>query len=293
MPRAITTLLPNDLLARIERLRINAAQRFTNRSQGEHVSRRGGHSLEFKDYRDYVPGDDVRFVDWNLMARLNRPYLKLYHEEEEQHIVLLVDASASMAEGGKLELALELAAALGVVGLIGGERIGVHVFHGALRSLRSCRGRHSMRALFAFLEAAEAGGRTPLETGIEAMLKVHRGRGVLVILSDFLTAGDLRRALNAVVSRGLEIFALQILAPAEHDPELAGDVRLVDCETGQVLDVSASRVLLEMYQEHRAAHQLELEVLCQQRGGRFAAVRSSETLKDVLFDLLRRRGWVA
>src|SRR5262249_15451071 len=157
-----------------------------------------------------------------------RPYLKLFHEEEELHVVLLVDASASMGFDGKLELARQLAAAFGVMGLIGGERVGAHTFHGALRSLKSCRGRHSLHSLLAFLEAGEAEGQTPLEAGIEAMLRVHRGRGVLVILSDFLTTGDLRRAFNAVSSRGLEIFALQILAPAEHDPDLSGDVRLID-----------------------------------------------------------------
>ena len=92
----LTGLLSNDVLHRLERTRINASRRFTNRTSGEHLSGKGGRSIEFSDYRDYVAGDDFRFVDWNAFARLHRPYLKLFHQEEEMNVVLLVDASSSM-----------------------------------------------------------------------------------------------------------------------------------------------------------------------------------------------------
>ena len=93
MPRRrVTSLLTNEQLARVERLRLQTARRFTNRSQGQHRSRRGGRSIEFKDYRDYAAGDDIRFLDWNVLARLQRACVRLYHDEEELHMVLLVDA---------------------------------------------------------------------------------------------------------------------------------------------------------------------------------------------------------
>ena len=124
MPAAqISTLLGNRDLDRLARLRLNASRRFTNRARGEHLAAKGGASTEFCDFRDYSPGDDVRFVDWNIFARINRPYLKQFHQEEELHIALLVDASASMSFEGKITLAQRLAAALGNIGLRGSENV--------------------------------------------------------------------------------------------------------------------------------------------------------------------------
>src|SRR4029434_965940 len=101
----ITSLLTNRDLDRLARLRLNTSRRFTNRARGEHFASKGGTSTEFCDYRDYAAGDDVRFVDWNIFARIQRPYLKQFHQEEELHVALLVDASRSMLFEGKFALA--------------------------------------------------------------------------------------------------------------------------------------------------------------------------------------------
>src|SRR5688572_21706552 len=115
----ITSLLSNRDLDRLARLRLNVSRRFTNRARGEHLAAKGGASTEFCDYRDYAPGDDVRFVDWNIFARIQRPYLKQFHHEEELHVAVLVDASQSMSFEGKFALAQKIAAALGVLSLRG------------------------------------------------------------------------------------------------------------------------------------------------------------------------------
>src|SRR6266568_989943 len=213
-----TKLLDNDVLSRLEKMRICPRRRFTNRSRGEHHASKGGTSTEFADYRDYVPGDDVRYVDWNIFARLERPYVKLYRHEEEMHVVSIVDASSSMQYDGKFERARQLAAAFGLMGLMNVERV-------------------SRRRLFEFLEKIEGGGDFPIDQAVEAVLRRHRGRGIVVILSDFLTFGDLERPLNMLFSAGLEVFAVQILAPSELNPEVTGDIRLVDCESGHTIDV--------------------------------------------------------
>ena len=291
----VTSLLSNDVLTRVERLRLNAVPRFTNRSQGEHLSGRGGSSIEFRDYRAYVPGDDMRFVDWNIFSRLHRPYLKLFHEEEQMHLVLLVDASSSMRFEDKLQRAKQLGAAFGAMGLLGSERVSVQVFNqrgGQTTRLRPHVGRGSMRQLFRFLEKIEGEGDGPLEEGIEVMLRHHRGRGVAVVLSDFLTTGNLRRALNRLFFAGLEIFGVQILGPTEIDPEVTGDLRLVDSETATTLDITAAGDLATLYQEYRMAYQHQLEALCQQRSGRLITINTKDSLEHVLFDLLRRQGWV-
>lgn len=290
----LTKLLANRDLDRLARLRLNVSRRFTNRSRGEHLAAKGGTSTEFCDYRDYTPGDDVRFVDWNIFARIERAYIKQFHQEEEMHVALLVDASNSMLFENKLTLARQLAAALGVLGLHGNEKVSAYALGsaGAAPRLAPCRGRGAQGKLYAFLEAIEGGGDAPIERGIEGFLRQHSGRGVAVVLSDFLTDGDLRRAFNLLHSSGLEVFAVQILGPGEIDPDVAGDLRLVDCETLGNLDVSSAADLLAIYQEYRAAHTAQLLALCQQRAGKFLSISAAEPLERVLFDVMRRKGWI-
>jgi len=289
----MTTLLDNRALSRLELLRINASRRFTNRSRGEHLIGRGGSSTEFSDFRDYSPGDDVRFVDWNAFARLHRPYIKLFEQEEEMHVAIVLDASQSMLFEDKLLRAKQLAAAFGVMGLLGTERVSLTAFsERGIERLRPCTGRASMPSLFTFIERIEGGGELPLEDGVEAFLTRHVGRGVVVLLSDFLTFGDIRAALNRLFSAGLEIFAVQILGPSEVEPELGGDLRLVDSESETILDVTSGADILELYLEHRERFAQELNTICQQRSGRFVSVSAGDSLDYVLFDLLRRRGWV-
>jgi uncharacterized protein (DUF58 family) len=294
-PRPLTPLLGNDELGRLELLRIQGFRRFTQRSAGEHRSRGGGRSIEFKDYRDYAPGDDIRFLDWGILARLRRPYVRLYHDEEEQQVVVLLDASASMGFYGKLERARQLVAAFGVMALHGGERVAVHAFgaaDGVLRSLRVPRGRKGMLPLLRFVEGIAAGGAQALEHAAESLWKAHRGRGVLIVVSDFLTAGDLRPVLNRALGQGLEVMALQVLGGSELEPEVTEDLRLVDCESGDALDVTAGDELQAVYDDHLRAFQRGLDAACRTRNGRFLAVDARSPLRAILFDRLRRAGWV-
>src|SRR5829696_4949417 len=166
----ITSLLSNRDLDRLARLRLNASRRFTNRSRGEHLAAKGGASTEFCDYRDYTPGDDVRFVDWNIFARIQRPYLKQFHHEEELHVAVLIDASQSMIFEGKLSLAQRLAAALGVMGLRGSEKVSACAL-GAADRLSPCRGQGAQGKFFRYLENVTGGGTTPVERGIEGFLR--------------------------------------------------------------------------------------------------------------------------
>jgi uncharacterized protein (DUF58 family) len=291
-----TKLLDNATLGRLERMRLAPRRRLTNRSRGEHYAGKGGASTEFVDYRDYVPGDDMKYVDWNIFSRLEKPFIKLYRHEEELNIVTIVDASASMQFEGKFELARRLAAAFGLMGLMGVERVSAYSFNHRGRApllLPPCTGRVSRKRLFDFLEGIPTeGGDFPIEQAIEAVLHRHRGRGVVILLSDFLTFGDLERPLNQLFSAGLEIFAVQILSPTEINPEVTGDLRFVDCETQMTLDISSAGDLLGIYHEHRLALEEELALLCRQRNGRFLSLSSRDEIDWILFDLLRRKGWV-
>lgn len=297
MPAAgqLTSLLPNSALARLERLRVNPRKRQTNLGRGEHLARKGGTSTEFTDYRDYTAGDDVRYVDWNIFSRLNRPYLKLYRHEEEMHVVVLIDGSSSMLFGDKFLLARRLAAAFCVVGLYGGERTSVYACHAhgkAPELVGPMLGRPALRRALAFLENLSGGGDSMIDAAVDEVLGRHKGRGIAIVISDFLTVGDLSRSLNRLHAAGLEPHAVQVLSPEELEPELAGDIRLVDSETGEALDISSANDLLALYHEHRQALEEDLSAMCRQRNGRYVLVRSDEPLDVILFDRLRRQGWI-
>ena len=291
----LTTLFDNTILNRVERMRLKPRRRLTNRSRGEHLSGKGGSSTDFADYRDYAVGDDMRYVDWNIFARLHRPYIKQFQHEEELHIVLLVDASTSMLFDDKLLRARQLAASFGIMGLLGIERVSAYAIHqkvGQPWRLPPGTGRTRIRQLLSFLEQIEGGGNIPVEKAIDTMLKFHRGRGVAIIISDFLTFSDLTRPLNMLYSSGLEVWGLQVLGDSEISPSVEGDLRFVDSETGETLDVTNAGELLSLYHDHREWLKDHLHQQCRRRNGRFHAISSGMPLEQVLFDQLARQGWV-
>ena len=263
-----TTLFDNALLSQIERMRMKPIRRLTNRSRGEHLSGKGGSSTDFADYRDYAAGDDLRYVDWNIFARLRRPYIKQFQHEEEMHVVLLVDASTSMLFEDKLLRAKQMAAAFGIMGLLNVERVsayGVHSQPDRPWMLPPGAGRTRIRQLLAFFEQLEGGGNVPIEKAIETMLRFHRGRGVAIIISDFLTFGDISRPMNMLFSSGLEVWGLQVLAESEINPNVQGDLRFVDSETQETLDITNASELLNVYHDQRLWLQQNLDTMCRSR----------------------------
>lgn len=293
--KQLTTLFDNSVLNRVERMRLSPRRRLTNRSRGEHLAGKGGSSTDFADYRDYVAGDDIRNVDWNIFARLQRPYVKQFLHEEELHLTLLVDASTSMVFDDKLHKAKQLAAAFGIMGLLNVERVSVFVGHQVpdqSSMLPPGTGRPRVRQLLDFLEKTEGGGAVPIEDAIDTMLRFHRGRGIVVILSDFLTFTDLSKSLNMLFSSGLEIWGLQILGASEINPDVHGDLRFVDSETGGTLDITNADELLNIYHAQRKALQEVLDSQCRRRNGRFLSIDASEPPELILFDRLCRHGWV-
>ena len=290
-----TSLFDNALLNQIERMRLKPIRRLTNRSRGEHLSGKGGSSTDFADYRDYAAGDDLRYVDWNIFARLRRPYIKQFQHEEEMHVVLLIDASTSMLFEDKLLRARQMAAAFGIMGLLNVERVSAYAIHSHADRpwmLPPGSGRTKIRALLAFLEQLEGGGSVPIEKAVETMLRFHRGRGVAILISDFLTFGDLNRPMNMLYSSGLEVWGLQVLSDSEIRPNVQGDLRFVDSETQETLDITNASELLNVYHDQRMWLQQNLDSMCRSRQGRFISVNSATSPQAILFDQLCRQGWV-
>lgn len=290
-----TTLFENSLLNQIERMRLRPQRRLTNRSRGEHLSGKGGSSTDFADFRDYAAGDDLRYVDWNIFARLRRPYIKQFQHEEEMHIVVLIDGSTSMMFEDKLQRAKQAAAAFGIMGLLNVERVsvyGINTTKGQPKMFPPCTGRTRIRPLLGFVEQLQGGGDVPIEKAIETMLRFHRGRGLAIIISDFLTFGDVSRPMNLLYSAGLEVWGLQVLAESEINPNVQGDLRFVDSETQETLDITNASELLNVYHDQRLWLQQALDSMCRSRQGRFLSINSRDPFQSVLFDQLCRQGWV-
>jgi uncharacterized protein (DUF58 family) len=210
-------------------------------------------------------------------------------------VVIIIDASTSMSFDGKFERACQLAGAFAQMGLLSLEPVSLYACGPSGREPSispPCTGRVSRARVFQFLEGLKPGGDSSIESAVEAVLRRHRGRGIAIVLSDFLTFGGLARPFNLLFSAGLEVCAIQILSPAEIDPELTGDLRFVDSETDQTLDVSNVGELVSLYHDRRRELERELDEHCRRRRGRFLTTRSDDPIEWLLFDRLRRQGWL-
>ena len=226
---------------------------------GQRRSRRTGHSVEFADYRAYGTGDDLRYVDWNIYGRTDRMHVKLYVDDEDLCLHLLVDASASMDSGEptKLAWAARLAASLGFIGLASQERVGLGVLRGQVgESLPPTRGRNRIPPMFDLLSSLQANGTTELNASLGAYARHAKGAGLAVVVSDLLDPQGYQTGLRALLERGFEAHVIHVLSEEELHPAMQGDLRLIDQETGEEkvlrLDAEARRGYAERLGEFLA-----------------------------------------
>jgi uncharacterized protein (DUF58 family) len=288
-------LLPPELLRQLEQFQLLSRRRAKSSLRGERRSRARGQSVEFADYRDYVAGDDFRYLDWNLFGRLDRLYLKLHEEERELPVTLFLDASESMAFGEprKFDCARRLAAAVAYVALCGFDRVAIRFFpeqpgEAAVRgALRSVRGKRSALQLFRDLEGVSAGGTAMFNEALRRGALQTRHPGLAVVMSDFLDPGGYESGLTALLGRGFQVSAIQVLAPEEWVPSAYGDLRLVDSETGAIQEVSFGKFRLKAYQQSVEKYCTRLREFCQGRGIHFFRTLSDTPLEDLLLRQLR------
>ncbi len=258
-------------LRKLNRLALAASQARAGVMKGERRSTRRGTSIEFADYRNYTPGDDLRRLDWNIYARLNRPFIKLLEEEEDLAVHVLVDASKSMdwGEGDqhKFRYAIRLAGALGAIALGTGDRLNAAVLHSGRQSagFGPTRGQAGLMRYLAFLEGLEPSGTTDLNAALRSYALGARRPGLAILISDLFTPGGFREGLAQLQSRGYEVILVHLLSPDEADPPLAGDLRLVDVETDQAQEVSLDGGLRQLYRRRLQAWQEDIQAFCRKR----------------------------
>ena len=293
MSTADVPLLSPELLAQLERLELVSRKIFRGRIKGERRSLRKGQSVEFADFRSYVPGDDLRFVDWNTYARLDRLFLKLFLEEEDLHFYALVDTSESMNFGTptKLEFAKRLAAALGFIGLIRSDRVKIETLGQPVgQPGPSLRGRQSVWRMLDYLNGIQPTETTSLATGIKNFCLRNSGRGIVVLISDMMDKNGYEEGLRYLMAQRMDPYIVQILAEEEVEPEIKGDLRLIDCEDADETEISVSVPLLKRYKQTLAAFVSGLQEFCTRRGMGYLLARSSQPVDQLVTGYLRERG---
>lgn len=292
-------LLPPSLLAKLERLEFASRKVFLGQLKGERRSKRRGQSVEFADFRGYVPGDDLRLIDWNLYARLDQLFLKLFQEEEDLHLHVLVDVSDSMKFGTptKFHVAKQIAAALGYVGLCRGDRVRVSAIGVKGRSAPVLRGRTGLFRLLNYLQSLDStegddSQRESLTSGVKDFLVRGGSPGIVVLITDLMDKTGYEAALRMLVGRRMDVFLIHLLSPEELEPPLRGDLRLIDCEDGDVTEITLTSVALRKYRETVQTFIGTAKHFCGRRGITYVLAKSDTAIESLVTDYLQKRGVV-
>lgn len=292
-------LLTPDFLHKLEQLELTARRILLGRLKGERRSRRRGSSVEFADHKPYTVGDDLRFIDWNILIRLDRLFLKLFEEEEDLHFHLLVDISQSMTFGEptKLRYAKQVAAALAFIGLVNLDKVWITPFARELGpSMPAARGRRALWRVLDYLDRLEAAADDQDGSRINSSLKEfalrHAGRGIVVLLSDLLDKDGYADGLRYLLAKNCEIYVLHILADEELEPAVVGDLALVDVEDGDVAEITANRPLMDRYRSNVASFRAAARDFCARRGITYLFTTNHQSFEALVLRYFRERGLV-
>jgi uncharacterized protein (DUF58 family) len=289
-------------LHRLDNLVLGIKRARTVRLGRRALGRVQGSGIELENFRDYSEGDDLRFLDWNAMARLDSLYTKSYRVERETEVSILIDASASMGlpvKDDKFGLAGAVGAALGYVALGENDPVRLISFGGPrsqlnYRATEFYRRRESYANFRPMLTESECGGPTEMSGAVDQFLTQRRPAGVAIVISDFLVAPALyKSAFSHLLAAHYELKAIQILGRREAAGSLgSGNYRLRDCETGEIREVTITPVVAEACRRRLAHLRDELQNFCAGHGITYAAAIGADSLDDFVIREMPRLGLV-
>lgn len=292
-------LLDSQFMARLDQLDLLSRKMLAGKMKGERRSKRRGQSVEFADYRNYVVGDDLRFIDWNIYARLDKLFLKMFLEEEDLSLYVLVDTSLSMdwprtgdkaREVNKLFYAKKLAAALGYIGLVNYNRVNVVALSdNVVAETGGMRGRRRVAQMLDFVSSLQPVGASNFAAACKRFAMANRGKGVCVVVSDFYDKSGFETGLRYLASGKYDLFAVQILSPTEIEPDLQGDLNLTDIEDADKAEVSITQPLIKRYKANLNAYCLSLKEYVTRRGGTYLFTNTNVPFETVVLNYLRER----
>ncbi len=286
-------LFDTSFLRKLEQLHLLSRKIFKGRLKGERRSKKRGQSVEFADYRNYVVGDDLRFLDWNIYARLEKLLLKLFMEEEDLNVTILFDVSRSMDWGTphKGLYVKRVAAALAYIGLCNYDRISLYGYSSTLaHEMRAVRGRRLASQMIRFLEQIPYDGTSDFTAVAKRFAIRHTGKGVVIVLGDFMDKGGYEAGLRYLLGRDLDLYVIQVLSPEEIEPGLTGDLKLKDVEDDDLAEVTISKPLLTRYKANLQAFCQGLKDYCTRRGITYLFTSTRVEFDVLVMAYLRQRG---
>ncbi len=296
-----TALFDETTRRKLEQLMLIASKVRSGAIKGDRRSVKRGTSIEFADYRNYTQGDDLRRLDWNLYARTERPYIKLFEDEEDLAVHLLLDTSLSMdfprdvedPDLHKFTYARRLMAGLATVSLTTNDRLQMTaVSAGEVQRFGPARGRAYSVRMFQYVGGLQPSGETDLNGALETYARRERRPGLVMIISDMFSPSGFMEGLNALSAKGHEVAVLHVLAPEEVEPPLAGDLRLVDAETGEAQEVTIDAGMRDIYIKRLAAWRDEIRKTCRKRNIHYLPLQTDIPWERVILQDLRRLGLV-
>lgn len=290
-------LLSPELLQSLARSRLRVRVALPSGGIGDRRSKAKGAGIEFADHRPYHIGDDIRYLDRHVHARLGEHYIREFSMYEQLPITVLLDASSSMDFGApsKFRFASQLTGALAYVGLVGNDRVQAAAFHGEeVHWYRTLHGVRTAKGLFSWLERCEPGGVTAFAMAARAVANRLSPGGLLVVVSDFM-ADDVESAFRIFGQLEQELVAVHVVAAEELDPSVLGDgdVTLVDVETGLEVDVSLSNETMDRYRVEIKAWRDRIRDLITKQNGRYLAAPTTSDLPRLLLNSWRTEGFIA
>ncbi len=303
-PTTIDELLDPRLVAKISQLDLSSRKIFAGKLKGERRSKKRGESVEFADHRPYSVGDDLRHIDWNIFGRLDRLFMKMFLEEEDLSLHIVIDASASgdCGEPNKFFYMQRVAMAMSYIGLVNLNRVAITALgtrdpavaplgeQGVAGAIRDLRGHRRVQDVARFLCSLSPEGSTDFGRAAKRIAMMRRGKGIMIVLSDFFMKEGYETGLRLLAGRGYDLFALQVLSPQEVEPEIAGDLRLIDIEDQDHAEVTISAPLLKKYKQNLSAYCEDLRTFCARREITALTVRTDTPIETLILDYMRKRG---
>lgn len=295
---AETLLLEEKIRGKLDQLMFTPTKIRAGAIKGERRSTKRGTSIEFADYRNYSPGDDLRRLDWNVYARLERPYIKLLEDEEDLAVHVILDNSASMNfpdEGDdnhkKALFSKRLFAGLGYISLITNDRLmlGAVNDHG-FSYFGPARGRSQIVPMLKYAHALESQGVTDLNIVLKDYSMREKRPGLVFIISDMFSPSGFVDGMNALIGKGHEVIMVHVLSEEEVNPQISGDLRLVDVESGVFQEISVDATMLSIYLQRLEAWQTEIRTECTRRGVHYLPVVTNTPWERTLLYDLRKIG---
>lgn len=288
-------LFDDDFQRKLDYLALVSKRAFAGRMRAERRTKKTGAGVEFADHRDYQPGDDFRYLDWNVYQRFDRLLLRLFEEEEDLAIYFIVDASTSMGFGDakKLRYAKRVAAALAYVGLANLDRVSiVSTTDKVLSRMPATRGKARIFKVFRFLKELQPEGHTNLEDALKTFVAQNKRRGLVVLASDLYDPHGFERGINVLRYNKFDPFVVHIIDKEEAKPKLAGDVLLYDCETGDEREVTVTAKVLERFEHAYGEYLAEIDRFCSSKQVPYIQADVSIPFDELILRVFRRGGFL-